>query len=225
MNPDKSTKRNHGLTIVELATVMLIISMAGVGLVGSIISIVGFYQDDMVAKDIRKYGNAAMNKIVDKISDAARIDKRTGPNGFPLLTLYYPEDLTDANTLQVTSQGGFYWNGQPLLKNISLQTEGIYRDKEQREITLLPAPDGYSVRNMVEANYEAYGVGPGLDVVKKSVYEVTIRYALLTRYPDGESTEYFTFKRKVYSPQSLVYKKTQAGGSTNNSTGTGGPIS
>jgi len=207
MNPTNTKKYSSGVTLIELAIVVVILSMAGLGLVSSMVTIIDFYTDDLVAKDIRHYGNAVLNDIADSLEIAETVSITTDPNGWPLITYTKSNKPNVAYTIQSTERNGFLWQARPMFEKRPLQVLGIGRENGQRDIFLFD----YDVQNMYDIHYASVFGGRNLEAVAKSVFEIKIIYGLTTRHKSGEElTEYFTFSRKVYAPQSLVYKKTQS---------------
>lgn len=193
-------KFNRGLTLIEMVVVMSITSLAGLGLVSSVITIVGFYQDDIVLRDIRNYGSAALNVIADSIQTAKTISATTGPNGYDIVRLKYHGDPR-TYSIQATETDGFLWGNQPLLDGIPFQSGGTYRLNDQRKMYL----ESFEVNNLIDAEYEPIQNKNRLTAVAKSVYEVSIVFGLITKYADGnELTEYVTFRKKVYAYQNLI---------------------
>ncbi|MEA3287883.1 MAG: type II secretion system protein [Candidatus Marinimicrobia bacterium] len=205
MNKLLKHRNNRGFTLIEMAVVMTIFSLAGLGLVSSAVSIVGFYQDDMVSKDIKTYGNAVLNTVAEKIQGANKITVTTGPTGHDLVYLKYPGkgSVGLTKSIQVSQDGTFLWQGRDMLPQIPLQLEGMYRNKDQREIFLAE----FTVHNLIQAEYEPVQHRNEIKAVGKSVYEVSIIYGLTTNFKQGSpQTEYLTFKKKVYSFQNLIHR-------------------
>ncbi len=199
----RTKNNNHGFTLVEMAVVMVIFSLVGLGLVSSAVSIVGFYQDDLVAKDIKTYGAAALNVIGDKLQGAKKISITSGPNGYDLIYLTYPgaSGVGRTKSIQATADGSFLFQGKDMLPHIPLHPTGMYRDQGQREIFLAE----FTVQNLIDAEYEHVQRRNEIRAVGKSVYEVLIVYGLTTRFQHGsDQTEYLTFKKKVYAFQNLI---------------------
>ena len=197
----KRTRHNHGLTLIELSIVIGIMSLGMLGLVSSAITLVGFYQDDLVLKDVRRYGSTVLEEIANKMEEAYFIQDATGPSGYDMIRLKYPGDQ-QTYTLQATETEGMLWQGQPLLPYMPLQVQGEYRNNGQREIALVD----FWVDNLHDSGYEPLLNRPNLTPLKKSVYELWIIYGITTRYSDGgEQTEYVTFRKKVYAAQKLIY--------------------
>ncbi|NQV16291.1 prepilin-type N-terminal cleavage/methylation domain-containing protein [bacterium] len=194
---------NKGLTLIEMAVVLTIISLGGLGLVSSAISIVGYYQDDFVLKDIRRYGSTALEVISQKLQTAKTISASSGPNGYDLIRLKYNDD-DRTYSIQATETEGFLWQGQPLMPYMPLQVDGSYRLNGQREIFL----ESFDVDNLIDAEYNPIQNRPRLAPVAKSVYEISIVFGLSTWYEGEENavTEYVTFRKKVYAYQNLIHR-------------------
>ena len=196
---------NKGFTIIEMAVVILVFSIAGLGFLSTAIGIVGFYQDDMVSRDIKTYGTAVLSEIADKISQAQEISVTSGPNGYDLVYLTFPGtgNIGRQKSIQASEDRGFLYQGKPLLKKIPLKQDGMYRNHDYRQIDLLE----FTVENLHEAGYHHAQNRNELRLVGKSVYEVTIIYGLTTYYKSGDDqTEYLTFKKKVYAFQNLIHR-------------------
>lgn len=208
-----------GVTFVEAALVMVIMSVMGMGLVSSVITVVDHYQNDLVGRDIRAYGHVVLDEIAEKISMAKTVKKQPGPsNELDILYLTYADKPGRTFVLQPTHDDGFLWNRELLIKKRPLQSFGSYRDEGQREIELVQ----HKVYDMYDINYEGVVGGRGLTAVAESVFEVNIQLKMTTNHRTGESTEeYFHFRRKVYATGSLI-EKMYGGGNSQQSSSPGG---
>lgn len=189
-------KSSAGLTLVELVTSMVIASVAALGLGTGITSIVGFYQDDWVTKEVRFWGYESMDYLVKKIETAKVVNVREYLANYDGL-LITPKDGSRQLNIQANQADGLTENGLPLLSYADFPVEGTYRDDGQRLISL----EKFAVGEISdEEDYRAEFRGkPYLRALRKSLYVIEMVISVTTRYKGETAVEYLKFKRVVWA--------------------------
>ncbi len=189
-----STQKQHqqGLTLVELVVVMMVMSVAVVGMGTSAVSIVGFYKNDWVTRNIRAYGFAAMDQIEDILEDADYV--RVDPwSQYDRLYIRRP-GITETTLIQGNKNEGLLKGVENVVKNYKFPNEGTFIEGTQRQVTL----EGFHVQAMKDVN-PVFNNRPALHRIGKSIYDVTLVFGLRTNDPEyGEIVEYTTMHRQIY---------------------------
>ncbi len=208
-----SKKYSKGLTLIELVTSMVIASVATIGLGTGIASIVGFYQDDWVTKDVRFYGYECIDFIVEKIETAEFVQKREYLANYDGLLIKQPQPEPLLN-IQAREHDGLLKNGEPLLKYADFPAEGTYKDEGKR-IIALEQFKVYELAQSPEPNpYRQQLGGSSAKIrLKKSLWQIQLVISVTTKTQGEASTEYMKFKR-------IVWAKDKYFGRSSGSTGT-----
>jgi len=195
-NISKNFKHSAGLTLIELVTSMVIASVAALGLGIGISSIVGFYQDDWVTKDVRFWGYECMDYIVDNIDTAKKVEKRQYLANFDGLLITKKDGVSLLN-IQATENGGLTNNGFPLLDYADFPTEGTYKDEGQRIVAL----EKFRVSKLVDDEdfRRDFGAVPNEPRLTNSLWSVEMVISVTTKYQGEAFTEYMKFKRIAWA--------------------------
>lgn len=195
-NISKNFKYSAGLTLIELVTSMVIASIAALGLGMGITSIVGFYQDDWVTKDVRFWGYESMDYIVDNIEIAKKVEKRQYLANYDGL-LITKQDGASLLNIQATEYGGLTENGFPMLEYADFPTEGTYRDDGQRIVAL----EKFRVSKLSddEEFRLTFGSMPSEPRLTNSLWTVEMVISVTTKYQGESFTEYMKFKRIAWA--------------------------
>ncbi len=191
-----SIRHSAGLTFIELVTSMVIASIAALGLGTGITSIIGFYQDDWVTKEVRFWGYESMDYIVNHIETAKVVNVRSYLANYDGL-LITPSDGSRQLNIQGTEHDGLMVNGQPILDYADYPAEGTYKEAGQRIVTM----DKFSVQelNDVQKYREQFRGVPALSAVRASLWEIELVLSVTTKYKGVASTEFIKFKRIAWA--------------------------
>jgi len=128
-----------GLTIIEMVSTIVVLSIIILGLATALRFISFHYQDDTVRLEIRNYGNIIMREIMKEISLSRFIDKDE-INSFTRLkvTRYNRFGTPKTTIVSADPQDGILINGDyPLGGNLTLPVKGRFRNRKQRRVTLV----------------------------------------------------------------------------------------
>jgi hypothetical protein len=190
-------KHSAGLTLIELAAAMTIASVAAIGLGSGIVSIVGYYQDDWVTKDVRLWGYEAVDYIVEHMATAKKIDVRPPWNGYDGLLLT-PKTGPLLN-IQGSRADGLTLNTQPLLDFADFPSEGTYRGTGQRVVQL----ERFTIDPITDYHDDLRGK-PYLARLRDSLWVLEMVISVTTKYQGEQSTEYIKFKRILWAKDKYI---------------------
>jgi len=192
----KDIKHSAGVTLIELAVAMTIASIATLGVGAGITTIVGFYQDDWVTKEVRFWGYEATEFIVNHFETAKKVDVLIPWNNYDGLRITQAAGLPILN-IQGSKKKGLMKDGDPLLDHVKFPSSGVYRSSGQRLIELerftIDPIDEYSE---YRSDFEGK---PYLDKLKDSLFIMEMVISVTTQYQGEEAVEYIKFKRTVWA--------------------------
>lgn len=189
-------KHSAGLTLIELAAAMVIASIAAIGLGTGITSIVGFYQDDWVTKDVRFWGYESIDFIVKKIENAKSVNVRQFLANYDGL-LIVPQNGGRLLNIESSEHNGLTENGFPMLKFADFPAEGSYKDEGQRIVAL----EKFQVSEITDSEdyREEFRGKSFLTALRKSLYIVEMTISVTTKYQGENTVEYIRFKRIAWA--------------------------
>ncbi len=192
------TSSQRGVTLIELAAAMTITAAIVVGLAGGVISIVGYYQDDWVRQEIRRYALTSMDMISDYIEDATHGTwSRAMDTGFDLVTLSYNKS-TKGNLIQGDRDEGFYYGPNLMIDFMTFPKTGQYRMTGQRIVEL----HHFQCRPRKDIEGIKGSSTSAMRLVNRSVWDITIGFSMTTIKQDyTEVVEYLTFHSQVFAPR------------------------
>jgi hypothetical protein len=185
-----------GLTLIELVTSMVIASIASLGLGFGITSIVGFYQDDWVTKNVRFWGYECMDFLVSEIETAKKVVERPPVGNFDGLIITR-KDGTQQLNIQGSETQGLLSNGWPILDYADFPSEGAYRENGQRFVEL----DKFTIGKLSEdEDFRIdFGAIPNITRLKESLWVIEMVVTVTTLYHGESHTEYVKFKRIAWA--------------------------
>lgn len=192
----KITKRQSGLTLVELMTTIVVsgIMMLGLGL--SLRVMMFHYQNDSVLQDVRQYGNTVMREIMKEISLSRFIDF-SPINNFEriFLTKYDEYGNSTKTTITANAIDGVLFNYKlPLNGALALPKKGRFRNNNQRNISL----------REFDA-WESKVVSTRLQRFAQSTITLRLELEVETiNAPGGKQVEIIRFERKIFMPNKYI---------------------
>jgi len=195
---DKDRRLSSGLTLVEIVTSMVIIAVATIGLGTGITSIVGFYQDDWVTKEVRFWGYETMDFIIQKIETAKKVERRQYLANYDGLLITQPDGLPLIN-IQATENDGLLNNGFPLLDYADFPQDGIYREYGQRVVAL----EKFSVNKLSDDEdfRLTFGAVPAFPRLTNSLWIIEMVVSVTTKFHGESITEYLKFERIAWAKE------------------------
>ena len=130
-----SRKFFSGMTLVELAAVIVVRSVIGLAMTSAAQAVMLHYQTDTVRQDLRSYGNSIMREISREMQLTQKINI-DGLNGFARLKLYkFYTDITPELVISCRANDGIEFNNDiPLNGVLKFPNQGIYRSSRQRQV-------------------------------------------------------------------------------------------
>ncbi len=193
MSKYKTLKHSAGVTLIELAVAMTIAAIATLGLGTGITTIVGFYQDDWITKDVRFWGYESIDYIVDHIETARKVEVRPPWNGYDGLLITQKIGLPILN-IQGSKKKGLTSNGMQMLDFAEFPVSGAYRSEGQRLVEL----ERFTVDPITDYTNEFSGK-PYLAKLRDSLWIIEMVISVTTKFDGEESIEYIKFKRTVWA--------------------------
>lgn len=192
-------KYQRGLTLVELAVVMVVMSIGIIGMGTGVVAMVGSYKDDWLLREVRMYGYAAMNEIEEILQTADTTPQVDSWAKYDRVYVSTPE-ITGTIVIQGTENDGLLKGIEPLVENYRFPKEGVYREGNQRQVTL----EAFKVKNIKEIRQELHS-RPALNAIGRAIYDVTLVFGLRTLDPEfGEIVQYVTMHRQIYIRRLLI---------------------
>jgi len=192
----KITKRQSGLTLVELMTTIVVsgIMMLSLGL--SLRVMMFHYQNDSVLQDVRQYGNTVMREIMKEISLSRFIDF-SPINNFEriFLTKYDEYGNSTKTTITANAIDGVLFNYKlPLNGALALPKKGRFRNNNQRNISL----------REFDA-WESKVISTRLQRFAQSTITLRLELEVETiNAPGGKQVEIIRFERKIFMPNKYI---------------------
>ncbi len=184
---------SSGFTLIEVALSLLVSGAIITGLFIGMKSLVGYYQQDWVLLDVRRYGNLSLDRIC-QLLEKARDVKQDNWMGYDRLDI---QNQREYLTLLANPQEGFLLDNRPLLAGMPFPNIGQYRNNNQRIITLekfLCRP----IRNVPGFNLQ----GRHLARFARSLWDIQLVMSIAQNYPgEPESKQYVNFHRRVFIPR------------------------
>ncbi len=192
----KITKRQSGLTLVELMTTIVVsgIMMLGLGL--SLRVMMFHYQNDSVLQDVRQYGNTVMREIMKEISLSRFIDFSPINNFERIFLTKYDEYGNPTNTtITANAIDGVLFNYKlPLNGALVLPKKGRFRNNNQRNISL----------REFDA-WESKVISTRLQRFAQSTITLRLELEVETiNAPGGKQVEIIRFERKIFMPNKYI---------------------
>ena len=192
----KITKRQSGLTLVELMTTIVVsgIMMLGLGL--SLRVMMFHYQNDSVLQDVRQYGNTVMREIMKEISLSRFIDFSPINNFERIFLTKYAEYGNPTNTtITANAIDGVLFNYKlPLNGALALPKKGRFRNNNQRNISL----------REFDA-WESKVISTRLQRFAQSTITLRLELEVETiNAPGGKQVEIIRFERKIFMPNKYI---------------------
>ncbi len=192
----KITKRQSGLTLVELMTTIVVsgIMMLGLGL--SLRVMMFHYQNDSVLQDVRQYGNTVMREIMKEISLSRFIDFSPINNFERIFLTKYDEYGNPTNTtITANAIDGVLFNYKlPLNGALALPKKGRFRNNNKRNIAL----------REFDA-WESKVISTRLQRVAQSTITLRLELEVETiNAPGGKQVEIIRFERKIFMPNKYI---------------------
>jgi prepilin-type N-terminal cleavage/methylation domain-containing protein len=192
----KITKRQSGLTLVELMTTIVVsgIMMLGLGL--SLRVMMFHYQNDSVLQDVRQYGNTVMREIMKEISLSRFIDFSPINNFERIFLTKYDEYGNPTNTtITANAIDGVLFNYKlPLNGALALPKKGRFRNNNQRNISL----------REFDA-WESKVISTRLQRFAQSTITLRLELEVETiNAPGGKQVEIIRFERKIFMPNKYI---------------------
>jgi len=192
----KITKRQSGLTLVELMTTIVVsgIMMLGLGL--SLRVMMFHYQNDSVLQDVRQYGNTVMREIMKEISLSRFIDFSPINNFERIFLTKYDEYGNSTNTtITANAIDGVLFNYKlPLNGALALPKKGRFRNNNQRNISL----------REFDA-WESKVISTRLQRFAQSTITLRLELEVETiNAPGGKQVEIIRFERKIFMPNKYI---------------------
>mgnify|MGYP000521785360 FL=1 len=192
----KITKRQSGLTLVELMTTIVVsgIMMLGLGL--SLRVMMFHYQNDSVIQDVRQYGNTVMREIMKEISLSRFIDFSPINNFERIFLTKYDEYGNPTNTtITANAIDGVLFNYKlPLNGALALPKKGRFRNNNQRNISL----------REFDA-WESKVISTRLQRFAQSTITLRLELEVETiNAPGGKQVEIIRFERKIFMPNKYI---------------------
>jgi len=192
----KITKRQSGLTLVELMTTIVVsgIMMLGLGL--SLRVMMFHYQNDSVLQDVRQYGNTVMREIMKEISLSRFIDF-SPINNFERIFLTKYDEYGNPTSTIITANAidGVLFNYKlPLNGALALPKKGRFRNNNQRNISL----------REFDA-WESKVISTRLQRFAQSTITLRLELEVETiNAPGGKQVEIIRFERKIFMPNKYI---------------------
>ena len=187
------------MTLIEMAAVIVVTGIIGLGMTLGTRGVLLHYQSDWVRQDIRNYGNSIMREIVQELNIAQKVEV-DGLNGFSRIKLYrFYNSMTPDVVISCHQRNGVLFNSDaPADGNLKFPSVGPYRNSGQRTIW---------VKDFV-VNSEPSS-RPGLGIFKQSYLHIELTLAMdQDVFINGQTTtEDHYFHRGAFLGHAYIMKK------------------
>ena len=194
-----SQKFFSGMTLVELAAVIVVSSVIGLGMTSAAQAVMLHYQTDTVRQDLRSYGNSIMREISREMQLTQKINI-DGLNGFARLKLYrFYTDINPELVISCRANEGIEFNNDiPLNGVLKFPNQGIYRSKRHRQVYVKDFRVTYEPDNR-----------PGLAEFKESFLHVELTLSMTSDVMDEANAieEDHYFYRSIFLGTAYIQKK------------------
>ena len=193
-------KCSSGMTMLELAAAIVVVSIIAIGMTSGAQAVMLHYQSDTVRQDLRQYGNNIMREITRELNLAQKVEI-DGQNGFARIKLYkYFTDISPRLTISCQQKSGIEFNSNvPLNGVLNFPSQGVFRGPKTRSIYV----DDFI------AEFDIDG-GPGLSQFKNSFIKITLILGMDTDVMDETlqaSNEEHIFYRKIFLGTPYIQNK------------------
>lgn len=191
----KSIRSSAGLTLIELVAAMLIASVAAIGLGTGITTIVGYFQEDWVTKDVRYWGYECMDYIFEHVETAKKVQILRNIASYHGI-LIMPKDGGSPINIQASANDGLLVDGQPMLPFADFPADGVYREDGQRIVEL----EHFHVNKINDYSYYSnqFRGRSYLQKLASSLYIVDMVISVTTKHLGEETVEFVKFKRTIW---------------------------
>jgi hypothetical protein len=192
---------NHGVTIIEMAVVIIIMSVMLLGLFPGVVTIIKYYQNDWILREIRQYGFESLEYIADEMARAEHV-KADPFNGYGKIVIRFPNS-SQTKVITTTELGGLFQGNQPLLEHRNFPSTGLYRENRHSRQIRVKTFDAFDFER-ADLDY-AMNARAGLAPVYKSMFDIVLQIEVLTPIAGGDDiVEILTFHRQVFVPRMLI---------------------
>ena len=185
-----------GFTLVEMSTVVVVLSIIGFGVVVTFNHINGSYRKDIVRMDIRHYGNTVMREITDRISKAQKVEFDFSQD-FSEIMLY--DDATEnlyKDKIKAVEGDGILLNDEAMLGgSLLFPDKGQFRENDQFDVKVT----NFSVT-------ESQEILPGLNKFKKSMVHINLELTLKNNVTQTgtDNIEQINFTRGIFLSNNYI---------------------
>ena len=187
------------MTLVEMAAVIVVTGIIGLGMTLGTRGVLLHYQSDRVRQDLRQYGNSVMREIVQELNLAQKVEV-DGLNGFSRLKLYrFYNGLTPDAVISCHQRDGIQVNyDAPADGNLKFPSIGPYRNSGQRTIWV----KDFVVTSEPDSR-------PGLGIFKQSFLHIELTLTMdQDVFINGQTTtEDHYFHRGTFLGHAYIMKK------------------
>ena len=191
---------NRGVTIIELAVVIVIMSTMLLGLFPGVVTIIKYYQNDWILREIRSYGYESMDYMTSEMARAEKINIDSF-NGYSTIRIKY-RGISQITNIQANEIDGLFVGTQPMLKHRPFPVFGLYRDDNaarQIKLKTFECNDLNKTKNGYSNSARS-----GLTKVNRAVFDILMEIEMITPIPDADDiVEIIRFHRQVFVPQMI----------------------
>ena len=134
----KNFKKSYsGMTLVELAAVIVVMGVIGLGITYASQAVLFHYHNDQARQEVRSYANIIVTEIAEELNKAHKVSI-DGLNGFSRLKIY-DEYTAVVPSLTVTAHGsqGIKFNGVlPFENKLNMPGYSYFFDNGRREVRI-----------------------------------------------------------------------------------------
>lgn len=193
---------NRGVTIIELAVVVIIMSVMLLGLFPGVVTIIKYYQSDWILREIRQYGFESLEYIAEEMARAEHV-KADPFNGYGKITIRFP-DSSQPKAITGTELGGLFEGNRPLLEHRNFPSTGLYRDDNVSHQIRVKTFDAFDFEH-ADLGYSTNNARAGLAPVYRAMFDIVLQIEVLTPIAGGDDiVEVLTFHRQVFVPRMLI---------------------
>jgi len=189
-----------GLTLVELAAAITVVSIALIGLSVGFLNISMQHAQEIVRNDLLNYANSFATSIIREIYRADYIELSSN-NGFKSIDYWREDDLVPYMTITGSRDGGFVVEPENIrLSNKRLPNYGESFNKGLRSIELIEF-------DILENN----DIIPGLSKFNKAMNTLYLAFEVKSKasISGNEISEMIFVDRSFFRPRKYIELKTQ----------------
>ena len=199
-------RTTNGMTLIEMAAVIVVTGIIGLGMTLGTRGVMLHYQSDSVRQDLRQYGNSVMREIVQELNVAQKVEV-DGLNGFSRIRLYrFYNGLTPDVVISCHQREGIQVNyDAPAEGHLKFPSMGLYRNSGQRTVWV----KDFVVTSEPDSR-------PGLGIFKQSYLHIELTLSMdQDVFINGQSTtEDHYFHRGAFLGHAYIMKKLSNDAST-----------